>query len=564
MQGCPCNRFGCWRFHGKILPDGFWRCSSQETSYGYEKLYRMTTWKQIPARFGDLTGCRSQCCFRTLYLQPTATTAIKVTTPGVVTQRCCKLWGRIQTAHKVGRLWRRVAGEEQNEVNQASEAAAYWRGSRVRQREELNLPTPQIDIGSDGSMSIEYHGYDLVQDCLEYYLDKGLEAKNQQRVYANERDSLKDRQSSLERRPRPNAVMVYLLMVSWPSQMREQIVGPLFVEVMLGFRIDLPKSWFLSANPGRSGGLITLDVPMTATVRELKSMLLERHPCQDPIERKVLYVELLHNSSIIDETEALDSATFLSAEPLVTVVYRRNEVEATTKHDIYAHREEYFGVKIPSNETNISKAAFKCLRQLVFLIIPESVTHIGGGAFQGCTSLASIALGRSVTHIGGGAFRNCTSLASITLGDSVTHIGHAAFDGCTSLVNITFGESVTHIGDWAFQRCTSLVNITFGESVTHIGVGAFSCCTSLASITLGRSVTHIAHAAFDGCTSLVNITFGESVTHIGDFAFHGCTLLLSITLPESLEHMLRGVFRDSSVTIITIPARKGRKRVRNE
>ena len=29
-----------------------------------------------------------------------------------------------------------VAGEGQNEVNQASEAAAYWRGSRVRQREE--------------------------------------------------------------------------------------------------------------------------------------------------------------------------------------------------------------------------------------------------------------------------------------------------------------------------------------------------------------------------------------------------------------------------------------------
>ena len=62
------------------------------------------------------------------------------------------------------------------------------------------------------------------------------------------------------------------------------------------------------------GGEITLDVPMTATVRELKSMLLEKHPCQDAIERKVLYVELLHNSSIIDETEALDSATFLSAE----------------------------------------------------------------------------------------------------------------------------------------------------------------------------------------------------------------------------------------------------------
>ena len=76
------------------------------------------------------------------------------------------------------------------------------------------------------------------------------------------------------------------------------------------------------------GSTVTLDVPMTATVRELKAMLLQQHPCQDPIERKVLKVELLHNSSIIDEAEALNSATFLGAESLVTVVYRRNEVEA--------------------------------------------------------------------------------------------------------------------------------------------------------------------------------------------------------------------------------------------
>ena len=59
------------------------------------------------------------------------------------------------------------------------------------------------------------------------------------------------------------------------------------------------------------GGVITLDVLMTDIVRELKSMLLEKHPCQDPIERKILKVELLHNSSIIDEAEALNSARVL-------------------------------------------------------------------------------------------------------------------------------------------------------------------------------------------------------------------------------------------------------------
>ena len=38
------------------------------------------------------------------------------------------------------------------------------------------------------------------------------------------------------------------------------------------------------------GGVITLDIPMTATVRELKAMLLAKHPCRDPIERKILKV----------------------------------------------------------------------------------------------------------------------------------------------------------------------------------------------------------------------------------------------------------------------------------
>ena len=136
------------------------------------------------------------------------------------------------------------------------------------------------------------------------------------------------------------------------------------------------------------GSVITLEVGMTATVQELKGMLLEKHPCQDPIERKVLKVELLRGSSIIDDAETLDTAGFLGAEPQVTVTYTRNEVEAATKNDI--HTQGCVEVKIPSNVTSISEAAFKNSHQLVLLTIPESVTHIGSGAFKGCTSLVSL------------------------------------------------------------------------------------------------------------------------------------------------------------------------------
>ena len=196
------------------------------------------------------------------------------------------------------------------------------------------------------------------------------------------------------------------------------------------------------------GCVITLDVPLTATVRELKAMLLRKHPCQDPIERKVLKVELLRDSSIIDDAETLDAAGLLGAEPLVTVTYTRNEVEAATYNDVHTHG--CYGLKIPCDLTEISHAAFQNSRQLVWVTIAGLVTHIGDKAFAKCTSLASITMGESVTQIGDRAFFGCASLASITMGESVTHIGNGAFYGCVSLPGITMGESVTHIGDRAF------------------------------------------------------------------------------------------------------------------
>ena len=356
------------------------------------------------------------------------------------------------------------------------------------------------------------------------------------------------------------------------------------------------------------GGVITLDLPMTTTVLELKAMLLEKHPCRDPSKRKVLKVELLRNTSIIDETETLGSGGFLSAESQVSVAYTTNEVEAATKHDI--HTCGSFGVTIPSNVTDISREAFLNSQQLVLLTMPESVrtigdsafahcislesitfgesvthicddaflyctslesitlgesvTHIGSGAFADCTSLKGITLGESVTHIGSGAFANCTSLESITLGEAVTHIGSCAFANCTSLKGITLGESVTHIGSCAFANCTSWKGITFGESVTHIGSGAFVHCRCLESITLGESVTHIGSGAFASCTSLKGITLGESVTHIGRHAFDNCRSLKSIRFPESLRHILERELGVSTMARIAIPAKQGRKRLRQE
>ena len=99
------------------------------------------------------------------------------------------------------------------------------------------------------------------------------------------------------------------------------------------------------------GNVITLDVVTPAIVRELKAMLLEKHPCQDPIERKVLKVELLRESSIINDAESLDEAGLMGAEPLVTVAYTRNESRSCNEK-WHPHTGMFWGEDPLQPETN--------------------------------------------------------------------------------------------------------------------------------------------------------------------------------------------------------------------
>eukprot|EP00434_Breviolum_minutum_P025963 symbB.v1.2.022953.t1/scaffold2070.1/size90664/1 len=310
----------------------------------------------------------------------------------------------------------------------------------------------------------------------------------------------------------------------------------------VGFVLNA-MSWELELKT-LQGGVISVEVVMETTLRELKAMLLEKHPrAEDPIERKLLAVELLRDSSImeVDDAQTLGAAGLLEAKAITTAIYKRNEVEAATKDGI--HTREFFHLNIPSICTNISWQAFQDCTHLVSVAMNESsVTHIDECAFYGCTSLARITFGESVTHIKYNAFRKCKSLESLTLGDSVTHIENSAFEECSSLASITLGECVAHIGNSAFSGCTALQTITLGASVTYIGVCAFQDCMSLQSITLGESVTQIEGSAFHKCTPLESITLGESVTHIGDGAFYGCTSLASITLGESVTHIRNSAF----------------------
>ena len=208
------------------------------------------------------------------------------------------------------------------------------------------------------------------------------------------------------------------------------------------------------------GSVITLDVPMTATFRELKSMLLEKHPCQDPIERKVLKVELLRDNSIIDDAESLDEAGLVGAEPPVTVAYAR-----TRSGSRRAGWHPCTGILWGEDPLQRDKNFQRCLQGFAW-------TSFGHNPWNLSLTLATL---RFITAIlwrvllwvslwpklGRVPLENCTSFpASISLGASVAHIGESAFQACDSVVSISLDEFVTHIGENAFEDCTSLASIS--------------------------------------------------------------------------------------------------------
>ena len=176
------------------------------------------------------------------------------------------------------------------------------------------------------------------------------------------------------------------------------------------------------------GGVITVQVTPTSTIQDLKAMLIEQKH-EDPIERKLLKVDVLAEGALVDSDETLEAAGLLCAESEVTVLYSRiREVEAATKENI--HAEGLVQVKIPSSQTEVSHKAFEFCDQVVKVVIPDTVTAIQSSAFAFCTSLVSVTIPNSVTKIGTAAFMGCKSLTRINVPDSVTSIGGAAFAMC--------------------------------------------------------------------------------------------------------------------------------------
>ena len=95
-----------------------------------------------------------------------------------------------------------------------------------------------------------------------------------------------------------------------------------------------------------NGDVFILDMTSIETVQQLKWMLCEKF-CDDPIEQKILKVDVLKDSELLKDGQTLNESG-LHAEPEVTVIYGRNEVEAATRDNV--HTQEFCHVNIPQTD----------------------------------------------------------------------------------------------------------------------------------------------------------------------------------------------------------------------
>ncbi|MDO4548103.1 MAG: leucine-rich repeat protein [Clostridia bacterium] len=116
------------------------------------------------------------------------------------------------------------------------------------------------------------------------------------------------------------------------------------------------------------------------------------------------------------------------------------------------------------------------------------------------------------------------------------------------------GYSVVGIEEKALSGNEIITSVTIPGCYKEIGNYSFENCVNLASVTLENGVIKIGDSAFRNCANLVEAKLSNTLENIGPEAFAGCSALAGIELPYSLEAIGAGVFRESGLVSLTVPA----------
>ena len=148
-------------------------------------------------------------------------------------------------------------------------------------------------------------------------------------------------------------------------------------------------------------------------------------------------------------------------------------------------------------------------------------------------------------------FSKRSSITSVIIEVGITWIGDAAFYKCENLTSVNIPSSVTGLGAWAFADCNKLTSIVIPDDVTFFGSQVFLRCKNLISVNIPAKIEN--NDVVINPLDRKQFQYQYSRQKLGQ-VFMGCDNLTTVDLSEGMIIIPDGLFSNSSLTSITIPA----------
>ena len=183
------------------------------------------------------------------------------------------------------------------------------------------------------------------------------------------------------------------------------------------------------------------------------------------------------------------------------------------------------------------------------VIFKKGITSLGAGAFYNFQKLEEVVLPEGLKTIKDSAFFTCIRLKKINVPTSLRTIGASAFS--ETEFNVFSLERVKKIGNMCFSG--SKIKEVYLSKDCRMGSLVFMGSKKLKKVTLQEGVKKISYGMFKE-TSVKLITIPGSVKNIGERAFANCKNLQKATINEGVKKISKDAFSNTALEEITIPS----------
>ena len=179
---------------------------------------------------------------------------------------------------------------------------------------------------------------------------------------------------------------------------------------------------------------------------------------------------------------------------------------------------------------------------------------------------------KGITSIGAGAFDNFQKLEEVVLPERLETIKASAFFSCYRLKKINVPKTLrtiasdvfiaTKIESFSLRRVKKIGNMCFLDSKIKEVYLSKNCrssslvfwgCEKLKKVTLEDGIKKISYGMFKE-TSVKLITIPGSIKNIGERAFANCKKLQKATINEGVKKISKDAFSNTALEEITIPS----------